>query len=342
MDINNVIKSSEYDFLRKNNNLNNKICLLTFGGSYAYGTNTPKSDIDIRGVALNSKKNILLGKDFEQVTDKKTDTTIYSFDKFIKLLLNCNPNVIEMLGCKKDTYINNYIGEMLLLNKEMFLSKRVIYTFGGYANAQLRRLQNAVARDNYSTDKKLEHIYETINHMIPELNSRYSFGKNSLNIYIDKSSEDSVYENEIYFDLKLNHYPIRDFNGFIGEMTNVVKQYDKLGKRNTKKDDLHLAKHMMHLIRLYLMCFDILENGEIITYRENDLELLHKIRSGYFLHNGQIDSSFMCMVDEYSNKLKNLASKTKLPDKPDIENVEKMRMYVNNMVVNEEIQGIEI
>lgn len=99
---------------------------------------------------------------------------------------------------------------------------------------------------------------------------------------------------------------------------------------------------MMHLIRLYLMCFDILENGEIITYRENDLELLHKIRSGYFLHNGQIDSSFMCMVDEYSNKLKNLASKTKLPDKPDIENVEKMRMYVNNMVVNEEIQGIEI
>ena len=178
--------------------------------------------------------------------------------------------------------------------------------------------------------------------MIPELNSRYSFGKNSLNIYIDKSSEDSIYENEIYFDLKLNHYPIRDFNGFIREMTNVVKQYDKLGKRNTKKDDLHLAKHMMHLIRLYLMCFDILENGEIITYRENDLELLHKIRSGYFLHDGQIDSSFMCMVDEYSNKLKNLASKTKLPDKPDIENVEKMRMYVNNMVVNEEIQGIEI
>ena len=69
MDINNVIKSSEYDFLRKNNNLNNKICLLTFGGSYAYGTNTPESDIDIRGVAWNSKENRLLGKDFEQETD---------------------------------------------------------------------------------------------------------------------------------------------------------------------------------------------------------------------------------------------------------------------------------
>ena len=122
----------------------------------------------------------------------------------------------------------------------------------------------------------------------------------------------------------------------------VIIEFYPPYKVNTKKDDLHLAKHMMHLIRLYLMCFDILENGEIITYRENDLELLHKIRSGYFLHNGQIDSSFMCMVDEYSNKLKDLASKTKLPDKPDIENVEKMRMYVNNMVVNEEIQGIEI
>ena len=27
---------------------------------------------------------------------------------------------------------------------------------------------------------------------------------------------------------------------------------------------------MMHLVRLYLMCFDILEHGAIITYREKE------------------------------------------------------------------------
>ena len=32
------------------------------------------SDLDIRGIALNSKKEILLSNDFEQVVDENTDT----------------------------------------------------------------------------------------------------------------------------------------------------------------------------------------------------------------------------------------------------------------------------
>ena len=34
------------------------------------------SDIDLRGVALNNKEEILLGKDFEQVVEIDTDTTV--------------------------------------------------------------------------------------------------------------------------------------------------------------------------------------------------------------------------------------------------------------------------
>ena len=59
-DIKELIKTKDYDFLREDKNLNSNIILLGLGGSYAYGTNTEDSDIDIRGIAVNSKRNILI------------------------------------------------------------------------------------------------------------------------------------------------------------------------------------------------------------------------------------------------------------------------------------------
>lgn len=74
------LKTSEYDFLRNNKHLGSNIILLGLGGSYSYGMNIEgKSDIDIRGVALNSKEEILLLQNFGQIVDENTDTTIYSF-----------------------------------------------------------------------------------------------------------------------------------------------------------------------------------------------------------------------------------------------------------------------
>lgn len=129
-----LLATTDYDFLRENEHLGNNIILLTLGGSYAYGTNTESSDVDVRGVALNSRNDILLGNGFEQVLDNPTDTCVYSFNKIISLLTNCNPNVIEMLGCKEYLYLSD-IGKELLNNRKLFLSKRCIQSFGGYAQA---------------------------------------------------------------------------------------------------------------------------------------------------------------------------------------------------------------
>ena len=120
MDINGIkqlIKTPEYDFLRTNEHLGDNIILLGLGGSHAYGTNKEGSDIDIRGVAINSKRDILLGRDFDQVVNTETDTTIYSFNKIVQLLTNVNPNTIEMLGLEPWQYLKvSPIGQMLLDN----------------------------------------------------------------------------------------------------------------------------------------------------------------------------------------------------------------------------------
>ena len=130
------LKTEDYKFLKTNPHLGKNIILLGLGGSHAYGTNVEGSDVDIRGIALNSKKDILCGHQFKQVVHEETDTVIYSVNKIIDLLTNCNPNTIEMLGLKPEHYLYLHpIGKELLANRKLFLSKRAMYSFGGYATS---------------------------------------------------------------------------------------------------------------------------------------------------------------------------------------------------------------
>ena len=109
------MQSDDYRFFHENNNLGKNIILIGLGGSYAYGMNKDSSDLDIRGISLNKKEEVLLGIDFEQVVDEKTDTTIYSFNKMIELLTKMNPNTCEILGLQYWQYFYLHpIGKELL------------------------------------------------------------------------------------------------------------------------------------------------------------------------------------------------------------------------------------
>lgn len=43
--------------------------------------------------------------EFEQYVDDRTDTVIYGFNKFVKLLLECNSNVCELLRLDEEQYM---------------------------------------------------------------------------------------------------------------------------------------------------------------------------------------------------------------------------------------------
>lgn len=334
-----ILKAKEYDFIRNNVHLGKNIILLGLSGSYSYGTNNENSDIDIRGVALNRKSDLIGMTAFEQYVDADTDTCIYSFNKIINLLLNCNPNTIELLGLEPESYLYlNKIGQELIDNKKLFLSKRAIQSFGGYASAQLRRLQNALARDFYPQAEKEQHIFNSVKNAMYDFAGRYEkFEEGALKLYIDKSSREG-FETEIFADVDLKHYPLRDYKNMWAEMSNVVKDYDKIGKRNNKKDDNHLNKHAMHLIRLFMMAIDILEKEKIITYRKDEHDLLLSIRNGDFQkEDGTFDKDFYELLDSYERKLDYASKNTNLPDEPDMTAVEEFVITVNERVVLGEI-----
>lgn len=335
MDFIKLINSTEYNFLRTNPRLGNRIILLGLGGSYAYGTNNENSDIDFRGITLNLPSDLLGLTKFEQYEDNDTDTVIYSFHKVVKLLLECNPNTIEMLGLEEEQYlIKTALGQELLDNKDLFLSKRAAKSFGGYASAQLRRLQNAIARDSMPQQEREQHIYNSVKNALEDFRRKNEmFDKGNINIYIDKS-ENPELETEIFIDAEYKHLPLRDYENMLGAMNSVIKDYDKIGKRNRKKDDNHLNKHAMHLIRLFMMAIDILEKGEIRTHRTDDLELLRSIRRGDFQNEDKTFSKeFYRILSDYERKLEIATQNTDLPDNPDMEKVEQFVEYVNRRAI---------
>lgn len=383
-DINAILNTSEYEFIHTEPRLKDKIALLTFGGSIAYGLDTPESDIDIRGIVMpsvsdllgvgylyndeeKSNKRLIFGKEgFEQVTDIPTDTTIYALNKIIGLLYKSNPNTIEILGGHPDSYtmVSKY-GQMLLDNKEIFLSKLAYGSFAGYARAQFQRLKNAIGKDSGSNVFQAINLADSINRMQSHLEREYpEYHRDMVKLYVTDSDGNPItvngtpvdaYDvgvlfNDTVTEITVNGKPITDkevevrysvhfdkisnstFASIFNEVVGGVKEFNKhLSHRNHKKDDYHLNKHAMHLIRLYLMAIDILERGEIVTYREKDRDFLMSIKTGYY-YNKQTNTfttEFFDIVSDFDKKILTAYENTKLPETPDIVKINKLVYDIN-------------
>lgn len=323
----NILNDPKYKFVTDIPNL----ILVGYGGSHAYGTNVPTSDIDIRGIYQNPPEEMIGVKpDSEQITHSETDTVIYSFHKMIKLLYDCNPNTIELLGLRACDYLYmSDAGLKLLDNRHLFLSKKAVYTFGNYASSQLNRLVNKSGRGKQElTTNEVRSIKKALGSFAmrydaySETNSKITIGE----------TDDSV-----TLSMNLNSVPVKTIIQMLNELTSIDKDYSK-SVRNTKAIEHNkLNKHIMHLFRLYMMGIDILEKGEIITYRADEHDLLMSIRDGAFLEQDNMtpNKQFYELLEYYQNRFNKAAVETKLPDKPDFEKINKMVMEINKSYLDE-------
>ena len=326
-----LLNQKEYSFLKEDERFTNKrLALLTYGGSHAYGTNNKGSDIDLRGIYLPTKQEILsMTYEEKPFTDKITDTVIYPLKQIVELLCNCNPNTIEILGTREeDIFAINDIGKILRENAYVFLSQKAYDSFNGYAVSQLRRLQNAIARDSLAQPDKEEHILQSIKRRMDTFEISYKdICDGELNLYIDDTDREG-YDKEIYIDINLKNYPLRDLRSMLGEMNETIKQYGKLNHRNNKKDEPHLYKHAMHLIRLMMMGIDILEGKGINTYRK-EKDFLLDIRHGKY----SFDEIFE-ITNEYDRKFREAKNHTDLPKYVDMNKVNELIAEINLQIVN--------
>ena len=321
MELKDIISKPEYKWIDE---YKDRLCFLTFGGSYAYGTNIETSDIDIRGVMLPTKEELIGLKNFEQKIDEDTDTCIYEFNKFIHLISQTNPNTIELLGGKQ-YLIFNEVGEQLIEKSNLFLSKRCINSFGGYANAQLRRVENALCHDSYSPEDKVKYIKSTMDVAMSKLQEKNE-------IFFENAITTKIENDKLFLSIHFDNKPIELVRATLNDLLTIEKTFNKLGQRNNKKDEEHLNKHIMHLVRLYHMCFDILEKGEINTFRE-DRDFLLEIRNGKFIKDGKLTDEFRLYLKELEDRLEKAKQLNVVPDKCNYKEIEKFVIDVNSKVI---------
>ena len=298
---------------------------------------------------------------FEQYLDRVTDTYLYVLSKIVGLFCKCNPNTIEMLGCLPEHYaMVSESGRILLENKTMFLSKLAYGSFAGYARAQFQRLKNAIGKDSTTNVFKCISLADSLERIQRHLTETYpGYKRESVQMFITDREGNIITVNGVPVDaydvgvlfndavteVTVGGKPIRDeevqlsfrinfdmisandFSGVCNEITSSIKEFNKhLGHRNHKKDVYHLNKHAMHLVRLYLMAEDILVNGEIITYREKEHDLLMSIKQGEY-YNEELNClsvEFFDMVNGLDKRLLAANEKSPLPETPDMERVSRL------------------
>lgn len=121
---------------------NNLILFEAVSGSHAYGTNTEKSDLDIKGVFIAEEEDLFGVFDVPtEVSDEKQDTKYYELSTFIKLLYKQNPNLLELLNVsdKHIRIINDKFKEVFYPIKDELITKKCKDTFAGYAVSQIKK-----------------------------------------------------------------------------------------------------------------------------------------------------------------------------------------------------------
>ena len=157
------------------------ICI-AIAGSHAYGMQTKDSDYDIMGLFLPPIDYLLGLKSVEQIVFEKRkgdpiDGPVFNFTKWFKLMVDQNPNTLELLWHVHTQYVykDSIIWPKLIENRDKFLSKKIKHSFGGYAFSQLNRLDKLNEKVN-ENPKRLEEFkkfgYSTKNasHMLRLLN----------------------------------------------------------------------------------------------------------------------------------------------------------------------------
>lgn len=117
-----------------------KLLVQVVGGSTAYGLNTPESDLDYRGVFINTEPSKILGLErMDHVQKQETDDVVYyELRKFFELLRNGNTGALEILF-SEDFLQTSDVFEEIRANKFKFVdTDKMFRCLLGYMQGELR------------------------------------------------------------------------------------------------------------------------------------------------------------------------------------------------------------
>lgn len=129
---------TEFDIIRNDG----RLLYEYIRGSHLYGLNNEDSDVDTSGVFVCTRDELFGCFGYKsQVTDSRHDNTWFEIGELIRLLLKSNPTVMESLFVPKEKVLGNIhpLMQMVIDNREQFISKQCFNPFFGYAKSQIEK-----------------------------------------------------------------------------------------------------------------------------------------------------------------------------------------------------------
>ena len=234
------------------------VILKVLSGSRAYGLDMPNSDTDSRAVCIPSKRHVLGLHPYEQEQDERGDNVIYGIHKFIRLALEGNPNIVELVFTEDVIFVDSF-GERLRSLRQRFLSQRVAERFGNYALHQLHRMEN-------------HHRWWKEPPLCPTLEDVGArFNQDGKAVFPSAQAR-------------------REYEQAQKQWTHYQRWR---AERNPARAELEQkfgydTKHAMHLCRLLKMGLEILRDGVVVVKRP-DAEWLKGVRQGSFTYEGLLE-----------------------------------------------------
>lgn len=336
-------------------NIKDRLIFLATVGSTAYGTNTPHSDIDIRGIFVEDKEYVCTpfkNPDYyegEKVHPEIKDSAVHEVGRFIQMLVAQNPNIIETLWVD-DRFIRKFSPEFGILrnNRHLFLSKQAAQSFVGYANSQLGRISGHNKWINNPQPKRrpkeidfLSVVWNFTNkaeyNKRPPTEDHYPvpLGNHLYGLVYSKGVV--IHDNhEALLPVPRNPTEPRPSFRFIikfnaDEYKRAVEDWknfwDWKRTRNEARAELEQkygfdTKHGSHLIRLLRMGIEILRDKEVKVWRPDAKELLG-IRNGEKSY-----EDLILEANELRNEVASLLKTSTLPDVVDLNFARRICMQV--------------
>lgn len=332
-----------------------------YAGSRSYGTNLPTSDIDFRGIfcadPINIRTPFFPVRECEDLDEE--DTKLYELTHFMKLCLDCNPNIIETLWTDEGDIVTTSPAYQLLRdNRSKLLSKKIVHTFSGYAFSQLKRIKGhnkwinnpcpvepprqieymSLVQD-FTDDRVFKASREDMmgwredHRLVPYGGDVYGMYKAvGYQLFSDDFTLNTLFDG----DRREMGNPLRivKFNNeqYLQSRTTHSQYWQWKQNRNEMRGSLeeqfgYDTKHAMHLIRLLRMSSEIIETGQVIVKRPDAAELL-SIRNGAWSYEELIE--YADKVDAHTKEV--LLPKCTLPNKPDLMFAAQLLMQAQDLV----------
>lgn len=331
-----------------------------YAGSIAYGTNTPESDIDFRGIfcadPINIRTPFFTVRECEVVAEE--DTKLYELAHFMKLCLDCSPNIIETLWVDDaDITFHTPAYDLLREHRHSLLSSKIAFTTSGYGMSQLLRLKNHSKWINNPQPLKAplpkEYVsmiqyfgkYKMLKFNIEDWNEDYRlipYGGEVYGVYAERSRElfdqygklNTNFDGDrSYFESKLPimiiKYNKEVFNEFKTKHTNywTWKKNRNPSRAKLEADFGYDGKHASNLVRLLRIGVEALRDEEIVVKRPDAEELL-AIRNGAWTYEELI--KYAESMDKEVREV--WYKKTKLRKNPDLKFAAELLMNVQDLI----------